>query len=219
MNSDLFVSDSSFELLPLDDAEVLLLRQINLPRPAPTLLEELIRETPWRREEITVWGKTHLQPRLIAWYGDEGRNYTYSGISMNPLPWTQTLSELKAIVESTCNEKFNSVLLNYYRDGRDSIGFHSDDEPELGPRPTIASLSLGESRVFSFKRKGRPDAKIVNIELTSGSLLLMKGDTQRNWKHGIAKSSRPLGPRVNLTFRKIEPPNSTRAACDNPGGR
>ncbi|WP_328700939.1 alpha-ketoglutarate-dependent dioxygenase AlkB family protein [Aquariibacter albus] len=186
---------------------MLLLQQLALPRPASLLLSELIRDTPWRSEHITVWGKKHLQPRLVAWYGDEGRNYTYSGISMNPLPWTTTLLELRALVESTCDERFNSVLLNYYRDGRDSMGFHSDDEPELGPRPTIASLSLGESRIFAFKHKQRSDAPTVNIELASGSLLLMKGDTQRNWKHGIAKSSRPLGPRVNLTFRRIQATN------------
>ena len=207
MNSDLFSSDLSFERLPLQGAEVLLLRQLDLPRPAPMLLSELIRETPWRSEEITVWGKKHLQPRLTAWYGDEGQNYTYSGILMNPVPWTQTLLELRELVESKCDEVFNSVLLNYYRDGHDSMGFHSDDEAELGPRPTIASLSLGESRLFAFKRKCRSDALLVNIELASGSLLLMKGDTQRNWKHGIAKTSRPLGPRVNLTFRRIQAPN------------
>lgn len=186
---------------------MLLLRQLDLPRPAPMLLSELIRETPWRSEEITVWGKNRLQPRLTAWYGDEGQNYTYSGILMNPVPWTQTLLEIRELVESKCDEVFNSVLLNYYRDGHDSMGFHSDDEPELGPRPTIASLSLGESRLFAFKRKCRSDALLVNIELASGSLLLMKGDTQRNWKHGIAKTSRPLGPRVNLTFRRIQAPN------------
>lgn len=207
MNSDLFSSDLSFERLPLQGAEVLLLRQLDLPRPAPMLLSELIRETPWRSEEITVWGKKHLQPRLTAWYGDEGQNYTYSGILMNPVPWTQTLLELRELVESKCDEVFNSVLLNYYRDGHDSMGFHSDDEPELGPKPTIASLSLGESRLFAFKRKCRSDALLVNIELASGSLLLMKGVTQRNWKHGIAKTSRPLGPRVNLTFRRIQAPN------------
>lgn len=207
MNSDLFSSDLSFERLPLQGAEVLLLRQLDLPRPAPMLLSELIRETPWRSEEITVWGKNRLQPRLTAWYGDEGQNYTYSGILMNPVPWTQTLLEIRELVESKCDEVFNSVLLNYYRDGHDSMGFHSDDEPELGPRPTIASLSLGESRLFAFKRKCRSDALLVNIELASGSLLLMKGDTQRNWKHGIAKTSRPLGPRVNLTFRRIQAPN------------
>lgn len=190
----------------MQGAEVMLLRHLDLPRPAETLLSELIRETPWRSEEITVWGKKHLQPRLIAWYGDEGRNYTYSGISMNPLPWSQTLSELRMLVESKCNDVFNSVLLNYYRDGRDSMGFHSDNEPELGLRPTIASLSLGESRSFAFKPKSDIKSSPFNIELASGSLLLMKGDTQLNWKHGIAKSSRPLGPRLNLTFRKIEMP-------------
>lgn len=183
----------------------MLLRRLALPFPAPKLLSDLIRDTPWRSEEVIVWGKRHLQPRLIAWFGDEGRNYTYSGISMNPLPWTKTLSKLRTLIESTCDEKFNSVLLNYYRDGRDSMGYHSDDEPELGPRPTIASLSLGETRVFSFKHKVRSDAPPVQIELASGSLLLMKGDTQRNWRHGIAKSSKPLGPRVNLTFRRIQP--------------
>lgn len=183
----------------------MLLRRLALPFPAPKLLSDLIRDTPWRSEEVIVWGKRHLQPRLIAWFGDEGRNYTYSGISMNPLPWTKTLSKLRTLIESACDEKFNSVLLNYYRDGRDSMGYHSDDEPELGPRPTIASLSLGETRVFSFKHKVRSDAPPVQIELASGSLLLMKGDTQRNWKHGIAKSSKPLGPRVNLTFRRIQP--------------
>jgi alkylated DNA repair dioxygenase AlkB len=213
LNSDLFSSDSSFEVLELQGAELLLLRHLELPRPAPALLSELIRETPWRSEEITVWGKTYMQPRLIAWYGDEGNNYSYSGIAMNPLPWTQTLSELRVLVESKCGTAFNSVLLNYYRDGRDSMGFHSDDEPELGSRPTIASLSLGESRLLAFKRKERADRSLVNIELTSGSLLLMKGDTQRNWKHGIAKSTRPLGPRVNLTFRRIEAPTRTASGA------
>lgn len=187
----------------MPDAEVLLLRRLDLPRPAPVLLSELIRDTPWRSEEITVWGKRHLQPRLIAWYGDDGSNYTYSGIAMNPMPWTHTLSELRMLVETKCDAVFNSVLLNYYRDGRDSMGMHSDNEPELGVRPVIASLSLGQSRLFGFKRKGHSHIPLVNVELESGSLLLMKGDTQRNWKHGIAKSSRPLGPRVNLTFRRI----------------
>lgn len=121
---------------------------------------------------------------------------------MDPLPWTPRLSQLRQIVESTCDETFNSVLLNYYRNERDSMGFHSDDERELGPRPVIASLSLGASRVFVLKHK-RLRSPPINIPLDSGSLLLMKGDTQRNWKHGIPKSAKRLGPRVNLTFRRI----------------
>lgn len=186
------------------EAEVFLLRSIPLHVPTAQLLRELIVETPWRAEEITVWGKKHLQPRLTAWYGDAGRAYTYSGISMAPLPWTSTLAELRRFVESTCRETFNSVLLNYYRNERDSMGLHSDDEPELGPRPVIASLSLGESRILTFKHKRLVELPSIQLPLDSGSLLLMKGDTQRNWKHGIAEATKPLGARVNLTFRQIQ---------------
>ena len=180
------------------------LRSLRLPAPASKLLRELIVQTPWRAEEITVWGKKHLQPRLTAWYGDSGRAYTYSGISMDPLPWTPTLAELRRLVEVTCDEAFNSVLPNYYRNEKDSMGLHSDDEPELGPRPAIASLSLGELRTLTFKHKRTADQPLIQLPLESGSLLLMKGDTQKNWKHGIAKSAKPLGARVNLTFRRIQ---------------
>jgi alkylated DNA repair dioxygenase AlkB len=187
----------------MQDAEVLFLRHFYLSLPADELLHELIAGTPWKSEEIVVWGKRHPQPRLTAWYGDAGRAYTYSGISMDPLPWTTRLAQLRQLVEKACDEMFNSVLLNYYRNERDSMGLHSDDERELGLRPTIASLSLGESRVFTFKHKWRPELPAFSIPLESGSLLLMKGDTQRNWKHGIAKAAKRLGPRVNLTFRRI----------------
>lgn len=187
----------------MQDAEVLLLRRFDLPLPADDLLRELVIGTPWKAEEIVVWGKRHPQPRLTAWYGDAGRTYTYSGISMDPVRWTPRLTQLRQLVEAACDEPFNSVLLNYYRNERDSMGLHSDDEPDLGPRPVIASLSLGESRVFVFKHKRQSDLPVINLPLESGSLLLMKGDTQRNWKHGIAKSARHLGPRVNLTFRRI----------------
>jgi alkylated DNA repair dioxygenase AlkB len=130
--------------------------------------------------------------------------YTYSGIAMEPLPWTHPLRDLLSKVEEACSERFNSVLLNYYRNERDSMGMHSDDEPELGPRPTIASLSLGEERVFTLKPRAAQLLRPVHLPLPSGSLLLMKGDTQRNWKHGIAKAARRMGPRVNLTFRQIQ---------------
>ena len=153
--------------------------------------------------KIVVWGKSFSQPRLIAWYGDEGNDYTYSGIHMNPLPWTPELLDLKVRVEAVSGESFNSVLLNYYRDHRDSMGMHSDDEPELGKRPIIASLSLGEERTVIFKHKLRKDLKPVRMRLESGSLLLMKGQTQQYWKHGIGKESQPCGSRVNLTFRRI----------------
>jgi alkylated DNA repair dioxygenase AlkB len=151
-----------------------------------------------------VFGKTHPQPRLVAWYGDPGTRYSYSGIDHEPLPWTKALQRLRRQVADVCGYGFNSVLLNYYRDGRDSMGMHADDEPELGPRPVIASVSLGEPRPFRLVHRRR-EAESLSLPLPSGSLLLMRGDTQRNWKHGINKTSRTCGPRINLTFRRIFP--------------
>lgn len=169
------------------------------------IMDQLVRETPWREEEITVFGRTHLQPRLVAWYGDADAHYTYSSIPHTPLPWTGLLLTLRRAVEDLCATRFNSVLLNYYRDGRDSMGLHADDEPELGERPVIASLSLGETRRFFFRHKHDRSQQGLALDLTHGSLLVMAGDTQSNWKHGINKVSRPCGPRVNLTFRQIIP--------------
>ncbi|MET3009669.1 alpha-ketoglutarate-dependent dioxygenase AlkB [Stenotrophomonas koreensis] len=202
MNHDLFAPAQSFQRLPLPDAEVLLLRQLALPGSAEDLLQQLIEQIAWRQEQIELWGKRYLQPRLIAWHGDAGRSYRYSGLALEPQPWT-LLQALRHAVETACGEVFNSVLLNHYRNGRDSMGMHSDDEPELGEQPVIASLSLGEPRNLIFRHKRISTLAPVQVPLPSGSLLLMKGDTQRYWKHGIAKSSRPLGPRVNLTFRQI----------------
>ncbi len=203
MTSDLFPATEGLEHLPLEDAEVYSLRHLLLAEPAGAMTQHLLRETPWRAEHVVVWGKTFPQPRLIAWYGDVGHRDTYSGIHLNPLPWTPALLEIKTRIEAVAGETFNSVLLNYYRDHRDSMGFHSDDERELGERPIIASLSLGEERTFILKHKTRPELKSVRLKLASGSLLLMKGETQRHWKHGINKATRPCGPRINLTFRRI----------------
>ena len=150
-----------------------------------------------------MWGKQYSQPRLVAWYGDPDCSYTYSGITLEPLQWTDLLLDIKSRIEYITATTFNSVLLNYYRDHRDSMGLHSDDEPELGEQPEIASLSLGEQRTFVLKHKTNKLAKPVRLKLESGSLLLMKGNTQRYWKHGLSKETRPCGPRVNLTFRRI----------------
>ena len=144
-----------------------------------------------------------MQPRLTAWYGDADARYVYSGLARDPLPWTPRLLAMKASIERATGHRFNSVLLNYYRNERDSMGMHSDDEPELGDEPAIASFSLGQARNLVFKHKFDRARKPVRIELGDGSLLLTRGPTQRNWKHGIAKGSRPLGPRLNLTFRHI----------------
>jgi alkylated DNA repair dioxygenase AlkB len=201
--SGLFEETHRLETIPLPDAEVYYQGELDLGRHPDAILHQLIAEIPWRQESIFVWGKMHLQPRLAAWYGDPGSEYTYSGIKLTPLPWTNLLLEIKRRIETVTAASFNSVLLNYYRDNRDSMGFHSDYEPELGARPVIASLSLGEERTFVLKRKANKIAKSVRLRLASGSLLLMKGETQRYWKHGIAKETRPCGPRINLTFRRI----------------
>lgn len=205
MTLDLFASEPTLERLEIEDAEVSFARHVDLGEPADEVLRELMEGTTWRHEAVTIYGKKHLQPRLIAWFGDAGQRYSYSGISLEPLPWTDTLTKVRGVVQDLAHERFNSVLLNYYRDHRDSMGFHSDDEKELGPTPVIASVSLGATRTFVLKHKTRPELKPVRLELPSGSLLLMKGHTQKNWKHGIDKQSRPCGPRINLTFRRIIP--------------
>lgn len=203
MTDDLFGDVPQLARLEIEDADISFSRHVNLPVPHDELLNTFVTHTPWRSESVTVWGKVYLQPRLVAWYGDAGSSYTYSGITLEPLPWTATLLSVREVVESITGETFNSVLLNFYRDHRDSMGFHSDDEHELGPTPTIASLSLGATRTFVLKHKTRHDLKPVRIDLPDGTLLIMKGPTQRFWKHGIDKLSTPCGPRVNLTFRRI----------------
>ncbi len=198
--SDLF---PDVERLRMAGADVVYHRHV-LPAAAATqLLRRLIDQIPWRQDSVVLWGKIIPQPRLTAWYGDPGRSYTYSGLTLHPLPWTDDLRLLRTMAEGVADATFNSVLLNYYRDHNDSVGFHSDDESELGATPTIGSISLGETRTLTFKPRKHKDWDPVRVALESGSLLVMKGDTQRNWKHAIAKESRPCGPRVNLTFRRI----------------
>jgi alkylated DNA repair dioxygenase AlkB len=198
-----FAASLGFERIPMPDAEVFYLDRLELAQSDAEVLRALIAEVPWRSEEVAMWGRQIPQPRLTAWHGDAGSVYAYSGIELHPVPWTPLLVDIKTRIASATGSTFNSVLLNYYRDNRDSIGFHSDDEPELGEQPVIASLSLGEERTFILKHKRSKAIEPVRLRLASGSLLLMKGDTQRYWRHGILKESRPCGPRVNLTFRTI----------------
>ncbi len=195
------LNQRDFEPIALPDADLLFFPQVELGSPHTMLLQALIDTTDWRQEEITVYGKSYLQPRLSAWHGD--LSYSYSGIRLEPLPWTPTLLDLKTRVEALTEHEFNSVLLNYYRDQNDSMGMHSDNERELGPQPAIASLSLGDERTFLLKHKTRKDLKTVKLALPAGSLLLMRGDTQQYWRHGINKEKYPCGPRINLTFRAI----------------
>lgn len=200
---DLFASNSKFDAVPMEDADVTFLVKFPFPMDEIAVFRKLYQETVWRHEEVLVWGKRHLQPRLTAWYGDPGRSYTYSGTVMFPLPWTNLLLSLRQSLENLIDIKFNSVLLNLYRDNNDRMGFHSDNEPSLGPDPTIASLSYGATRTLLFKHKHKKDLPQKSIKLTSGSVLLMRGSTQRNWNHGINRETQKCGPRINLTFRNI----------------
>jgi alkylated DNA repair dioxygenase AlkB len=165
-------------------------------------LAGLIVETPWASRTIRIAGREVREPRLTAWYGDSEAEYTYSGITLQPHPWTPRLAELRARVQTAAASVFNSVLLNYYRDERDSMGLHADKEPELGTNPTIASLSFGASRRFILKPV-RVEGEIIELQLTSGSLVVMSGTTQHSWKHGVPKERTPTGARVNLTFRYV----------------
>lgn len=202
MPGDLFGS-SGLQSIPLKGGDVRYDPNIDLGTDPSALFLQLRDTVAWRQEEIVVWGKRHPQPRLIAWFGDEGKKYAYSGIYLSPEPWTPVLLRIREVVESATTHTFNSVLLNYYRDNRDSMGFHSDDEPELGPRPTIASVSLGTARTFLLRSKTDHPPVTKRLRLESGSLLVMAGDTQKNWKHGIDKETSPCGGRINLTFRQI----------------
>ncbi len=166
------------------------------------LLQVFVAQTPWIQETVHLHGKMIKTPRLTAWYGDNNKSYSYSGNKYQPLPWTDDLSKIKKKIERIADMQFNSVLLNYYRDGNDSVAWHSDDEYELGVKPVIASVSFGQARRFDVRNKKDHTLK-YSVNLENGSLLLMKGGLQQFWEHRIPKSTRPMRPRVNLTFRVI----------------
>ena len=165
--------------------------------------EKLQREIPWQQDDITVYGKTHPQPRLTALYGNEGKPYSYSNIVMQPNAWNPLLMFIKNEIEDLVAKNFTTVLLNFYRDGKDSNGWHADNERELGRNPVIASVSFGAERSFHLQHNTIKEQKL-KITLEHGSLLLMKGTTQHFWKHQIPKTAKPIGPRINLTFRIIK---------------
>jgi alkylated DNA repair dioxygenase AlkB len=167
------------------------------------LFLELLNNITWGQENIKRFGQSIPLPRLTAWYGDSGKSYTYSGITMNPLIWTRPLLTIKNKIEKITQHQFNSVLLNQYRHGKDSVAWHSDDEPELGKEPIIASVSFGETRQFMLKHKFKTEIKPITLNLTSGSLLLMKGKTQECWLHQVPKTIINVATRINLTFRTI----------------
>ena len=156
----------------------------------------------WECHRIKIFGREVDSPRLSCWMGDAGASYVYSQTRFEPHAWLPELQKLRERLQSEFECRFNSVLANRYRNGADSMGWHSDDEHELGKQPVIASISLGATRRFSFKAKTE-NAKAVHLELPHGSLLLMRGDTQKNYKHALAKTTKPVGERINLTYRNI----------------
>ena len=170
---------------------------------ADQFFEKLKTEIPWQQDDIAVFGKTYPQPRLTALFGNEGKPYSYSNIVMQPHAWNSLLLFIKNEIEEVCNENFTTVLLNYYRDGKDSNGWHADDEKELGRNPVIASVSFGVERSFHLQHNFIKEQKL-KINLEHGSLLIMKGTTQHFWKHQIPKTAKPIGSRINLTFRIIK---------------
>ena len=168
---------------------------------ASALFEALRAALPWERHRITVYGRSLEAPRLSCWVGDAA--YTYSGTRFEPHPWPTALAPVRERLEDELHAGFNSVLANLYRDGNDRLGFHRDSEPELGPEPLIASVSLGATRRFRLReREGRGS---YGIDLEHGSLLVMAGATQRNWLHAVPQTARVVGPRINLTFRRVLP--------------
>jgi alkylated DNA repair dioxygenase AlkB len=170
---------------------------------ANAFFEGLMAVVDWEQHEIRIGGRTVALPRLSAWYGDPGATYRYSGLLLEPRPWPPLMRELKAQVEEASGQPFNSVLLNLYRDGVDSMGWHSDDERDLRGQSVIASVSLGAMRRFRLRHKKRTDLDPVVIGLEHGSLLIMEGESQRFWKHQIPKSKKVFEPRLNLTFRSV----------------
>lgn len=194
--------DSEPIVFDVPDASIIYYPNFFSTEEATIFFDTLQKEIPWQQDDIKVYGKVYPQPRLTALFGNEGKSYSYSNITMHPHKWSPLLMSIKEKVEKTTEAIYSTVLLNYYRDGKDSNGWHADNEKELGTNPIIASLSFGAERMFQLKHNAIPNQKI-NIPLAHGSLLVMKGTTQHFWKHQIPKTTKPIGSRINLTFRII----------------
>lgn len=187
----------------LPDAEIDYYPDFFNQEKANELFEKLKTEVPWQQDDITVYGKTHPQPRLTALYGNEGKPYGYSNIIMQPHSWSPLIMLIKNEIETVSNQNFTTVLLNNYRHGKDSNGWHADNEKELGHNPIIASVSFGAERVFQLKHNTIENLR-QNIILQHGSLLVMQGTTQHFWKHQIPKTAKEIDSRINLTFRILK---------------
>ncbi|MCX7096001.1 MAG: alpha-ketoglutarate-dependent dioxygenase AlkB [Methylobacter sp.] len=188
-------------LIPFDGELYLYRNFYSLPE-SDCLFARLQAELAWQEESIFIYGRQVKVPRLMCWYGDSDAWYQYSGVNHQPLPWTPTLQTIRKSIERQCRCRFNSVLANLYRDGNDSMGCHADDEKELGQNPVIASLSLGDQRVFKLHHKKCREK--LDIVLSHGDLLVMAGSLQHHWLHSVPKTKKLKTPRINLTFREIE---------------
>ena len=198
MSQDLFASGPEWLL----DNQLLLIKDF-LSSDEATQLQRMLTETmPWKQETLTIYGKEHPIPRLQAWMGDDNIQYRYSGKTFQAERWSGQLKTLADKLSTVAATRFNSVLLNLYRDGNDAMGWHSDDEPELGPAPVIASLSLGAERDFAVRRRGSSRQHAV-ISLPHGSLLIMQAGMQRQWQHSVPRRKAISDSRINLTFRQI----------------
>jgi len=199
MQSSLFNMDEN--ILPFKGAAFFYPQFFSLAE-SDQYLSALTGEISWKQEAIKIYGKEVMQPRLTAWYGDAGKGYSYSGITMQPLPWTRSLIAIKQKIENVAGVNFTGALLNLYRDGEDSMGWYRDNEKELGINPVIGSVNFGATRLFQlriFKEKNI----VKSIDLTHGSFLLMKGETQHQWEHRVPKTNKKTGARINITFRVI----------------
>lgn len=201
MQNTLFPNEKSSQIIGTD-GDVIYYPSIFSQQESDQIMLDLINNIEWKQEPIWMFGKKIMQPRLTALYGDPNVAYGYSGIIMSVYPWNELLKDIKSKVEALSNTKFTHVLLNYYRNGQDSMGWHRDNEKNLGQNPTIASVSFGISREFQLRKyETKKDKK--SILLTHGSVLMMQGETQHYWEHQIPKSKKINNPRINLTFRKV----------------
>ena len=194
------MNNTAISLLP-HDGEAIYYPSDLLPLSNPSWLDILTDSIAWSSDTVKMFGKTLTLNRKSAWYGDSGAAYSYSGIRREPLQWTEELLMIKKSCEEVSNATFNSVLCNYYHDGKDGMGWHCDDERELGKEPIIVSVSFGAERIFAFKHRNSKER--INIRLEHGSMLIMRGQTQHSWQHALPKSTIVHEPRINLTFRNI----------------
>ena len=185
----------------LGDSEIQYVANAFTAREADRLFQSLLDAIPWRTATLTIAGQKRPLPRLQCWMADQGRSYSYSGLKLSPHPWNPDVLRIKARLQQLCEHSFNSVLLNYYRGGSDSVSWHADDETELGPNPIVASVSLGAQRTLEFKPKFNLMTPKKQIVLGSGSILIMGKTIQNNWLHQIPKISGTIDPRISLTFR------------------